>query len=80
MSRLGTIDSIVSIIAARSALCGSADPTPGSWPELHGPKVVAWADPRALDDKNTCIFIEEVSGTVQNPSITGSSYEDDYTF
>lgn len=80
MSRLTTVDSIVAIIAARPALCGSADPTPGSWPELYGPKVKPWPDPRALDDKMTCVFVDDLSGTVENPTITGASYSDDYSF
>lgn len=79
MSRLTTVDSIVAIIAARAALNGSADATPGTWPELHGPTVTAWADPHILGDKQTCIFVEEIAGTVINPSITGASYDDDYT-
>lgn len=79
MSRLTTIDSIVAIIAARSALNGSGDPTPGTWPEVNGPTVSAWDDPRRLSDKQTCIFVSEVSGTVENPTITGSSYSDDYS-
>lgn len=80
MSRLTTIDSIVAVIAARAALNGSGDATPGTWPEVNGPTVTAWDDPRALSDKQTCLFVSDVSGNIENPTITGTTYDDDYTF
>lgn len=82
MSRLSTISSIVGVLQAQTALLGTADATPGTWGERFGPKITEWADPRRLEDRPTCLFIENVDGSIERPSLVGGAviYQDTYSF
>lgn len=82
MSRLSTISDIVGVLQAQSSLLGTADATPGTWGERFGPKVTEWPDPQRLEDRPTCVFVENVRGTIDRPSLAGGAviYQDEYTF